>query len=88
MWVQVGGLAELGEPWDELEYRELFEAFPVSGQRPFGEGLNHLTRRLNHSKGGIVAQWEDARGYCGGSNATAASDGLKAYLDRLGLCRG
>jgi hypothetical protein len=76
----------MGEFWDELEYRELFDAFPLSGPSPSGEGLDRLVRRLNHSRGGIVAQWDDARTYCSG-RATAASDGLQAYLDRLGECR-
>jgi hypothetical protein len=74
------------EIWGELEYRELFEAFPLSGDSPRGDGLQRLTRRLNHSAGGIVSQWDDARSFCRGS-ATAASDALQSYLDRLGLCR-
>ena len=79
--------ADVAEPWDELEYRELFEAFPLSGREPAGEALDRLTRRLNHSSGGIRAQWQDARSYCNGANRTAASEGLQSYLDRMGLCR-
>ena len=75
----------MGEWWDELEYRLLFESCPVSGPAPSGAALDELARRLNHSRGGIVAQWEDARQYCRG-HATAASDGLKAYVDRMRLC--
>jgi hypothetical protein len=51
------------EPWDELEYRELFSAFPIQGTAPSGEGLAQIERRLNHSRGGIVAQWKDAKDY-------------------------
>jgi hypothetical protein len=75
-----------GEPWDELEYRELFDRFPVRGDRPAGDALRALSRRLDRSEAAVIAQWDDAATYCRGS-ATVASDGLQSYLDRIGLCR-
>ena len=76
----------MSELWDELEYRALFEAFPPRGNRPSGEGLTTLERRLNHSRGGIIAQWEDGNAYCTGA-PTVASDALQSWLDRTGTCR-
>ena len=77
----------VGEPWDELEYRELFEAYPLGGSDPSGDGLRRIARRLDRSVAAIRAQWDDARGHCRG-NQSAASDGLQSYLDRTGACRG
>ena len=74
------------EPWDELEYRELFSRFPLTGPAPTGDAGTHLARRLGRSPGALIAQWDDARGYCRGSESTSASDGLKTYLDTNGLC--
>ena len=49
----------MAEPWDELQYRELFEAFPLSGGRPSGEALLRLARRLDRSSDAIAWQWDD-----------------------------
>ena len=76
----------MAKSWDEREYRVLFETCPLSGAPPSGAKLAALTIRLAHSRSGIAAQWDDARMYCRG-NGTVASQGLKAYLDRAGLCR-
>lgn len=75
-----------GEPWDELEYRELFSHFPIGGRRPAGDALRTLARRLDRSTSAVVAQWEDGASYCAG-RSTVASEGLQAYLDRNGDCR-
>ena len=71
----------MSEWWYELEYRLLLEVCPLSGSPPSGAKLDELTRRLNHPRGSIIAEWNDARGYCKG-NKTAASEALMAYLDR------
>jgi hypothetical protein len=76
-----------GEPWEELEYRELLERFPLSGHTPSGPDALALARRLGRAVGAIEAQWDDARSYCLGRESTVASDQLKSYLDRNGLCR-
>jgi hypothetical protein len=74
------------EPWEDLEYRELFARFPLDGTAPSGDGAASLGQRLGRSKSAIVAQWDDARTYCRGSTSSVASDGLKSYLDSSGLC--
>jgi hypothetical protein len=75
------------EPWEELEYRELFEANPPTGRPPSAEDAERIARRLQRTVGAIRAQWDDARSYCAGSDSSVASDQLKSWLDRNGLCR-
>ena len=75
------------EPWEELEYRELFERFPPSGVRPTAADAELIARRLGRTVGAIEAQWEDAHTYCSGSESSVASDQLKSWLDRGGWCR-
>ena len=77
-----------GESWEELEYRELLERFPLSGRTPSGPDAVALARRLGRTAGAIEAQWNDARSYCLGQESSAASEQLKSYLDRDGLCGG
>jgi hypothetical protein len=74
------------DPWEELEYRELFERFPLSGRAPSGAAATDLARRLGRTVGAIEAQWNDASSYCRGLDSTVASEQLKSYLDRNGLC--
>ncbi len=42
------------EPWDELEYRELFHRFPLSGDAPSDDLAGAFARRLGRSVGAIV----------------------------------
>ena len=77
-----------GEPWEDLEYRELLGRFPLTGHAPSGPDATVLARRLDRTVGALVAQWDDARTYCLGRDSTVASDQLKSYLDQNNLCRG
>jgi hypothetical protein len=76
-----------GEQWEELEYRELFASFPLDATSPTGDVARALAQRLDRTVSAIVAQWEDGRSYCLGRDSSLASDQLKSYLDRSGLCR-
>ena len=77
-----------GEPWEELEYRELLDRFPLTGRSPSGPDAVALARRIERTVGALEAQWSDARTYCLGRDSTVASEQLQSYLDRNGLCRG
>jgi hypothetical protein len=74
------------EPWEELEYRELFERFPIGDRAPSGPEAKVLAHRLGRTVGAIQAQWEDGRSYCSGSSNSVASDQLKSWLDRNRMC--
>ena len=74
------------EPWDELEYRELFGRFPPTGRAPSVSEATPIAARLDRTVGAIRAQWDDARSYCAGSDSSVASDQLKSWLDRNRLC--
>jgi len=74
------------DPWEELEYRELFEQFPLAGRAPSGPGAIEVAHRLGRTPATIEAQWNDARSYCLGHESSIASDHLKSYLDRNRLC--
>jgi hypothetical protein len=80
-------LDQMSEPWDELEYRELFRAFPLTGSAPSGDAAAALARRLGRSIGAIVAQWDDGLSYCRQRESYATSEALANYLAREGLCR-
>ena len=75
-----------GEPWEELEYRELFEVFPLDGRAPHGEGARIVAKRIGRTVGAVEAQWNDARTYCQGLDSSIASEQLRSYLDRNCLC--
>ncbi len=77
----------VSEPWDDLEYRELFRAFPLTGRAPSGDAAAALARRLGRSTGAIVAQWDDGLAYCRKMESYATSEALASYLASEGLCR-
>jgi hypothetical protein len=76
----------MSEPWDDLQYRELFRAFPLTGGRPKGEPAAQLARRLGRTVEALVAQWEDGLAYCQERSAYATSDALASYLALERLC--
>ena len=73
--------------WTGTEYRELVEAFPLREPKPAGERLDRFARQHDRTRHAIAWQWQDAKRYCDG-RSTAASEALKSWLDRLGLCPG
>jgi len=75
-----------GRRWTEQEYAELFDLFPLAGDRPRGDALDRAARHLGRTTDAVAWQWQDAHRYCEGQSTTAAPV-LMSYLDRLGLCR-
>ena len=75
-----------GEPWEDLEFRELFATFPLTGAPPSDEGLAVLARRLDRTAGAIKQQWVDARTYCEGRDSDVSAGPVQSYVDLHGLC--
>ena len=76
-----------GQLWTEADYRILFGRFPPMGERPSDDQIAALAVELGRTFDAISWQWADAAAYCGGRSATTASEPLKAWLDRAGVCR-
>lgn len=77
-----------GEPWEDLEFRELFGMFPLTGGPPSGDGLASLVRRLDRTPTAIKQQWVDGKTYCEGRSADVSAGPVQSYVDTHGLCIG
>jgi hypothetical protein len=70
--------------WNKAEYRLLFRDHPpTNAHAPELGACESIAASINRTPGAIAAQWGDARSAVLG-NATAASRGLRAYLQESG----